>query len=355
MNEKTAQSKGDILIVDDIPENLEILFKSLRDQGYEVRRVLSGKQALMVVKAEPPELILLDVKMPNMDGYEVCQKLKANSETAEIPVIFLSALNEVFDKVKAFTVGGVDYITKPFHLEEVLSRIETQLTLQRQKALLQEEIEQRQKAEEALKKINQKLVEEIQVRKKAEAELQALNEVLKRLATLDGLTQIANRLQFDYYLKQEWKRAQREQVPLSLIMSDIDYFKDYNDCYGHLVGDDCLKLVAETINKTVWRPGDLAARYGGEEFAVILPNTDVQGAMLVAERMCWEIRHLKIPHAHSRVSEYVTLSLGVAGIIPRPGLSSKTILDAADHALYQAKAQGRDRIILFNFDEQKEL
>ncbi|ACK69438.1 response regulator receiver modulated diguanylate cyclase [Gloeothece citriformis PCC 7424] len=348
MNQEIAQSKGDILIVDDIPENLEILFKTLQEQGYEVRRVLSGQQALMVVEADPPDLILLDVKMPHIDGYEVCRHLKAQEKTAQIPVIFLSALHEVFDKVKAFRVGGVDYITKPFHLEEVLSRIETQLLIQRQKVLLQTEILQRQKAEEALQAINKKLLDEIQERNKAQAELQALNEKLQKLATLDGLTQIANRLQFDQHLETEWKRLQREKLPLSLLLGDIDYFKYYNDYYGHLAGDECLRSVAQAINNSVWRPGDLVARYGGEEFAVILPNTDAQGATAVAQRILAEINALHLPHIRSEVSNYITLSLGIACIIPCSNFCCKDLVKAADHALYQAKAQGRNRIYLLN-------
>jgi diguanylate cyclase (GGDEF)-like protein len=177
-------------------------------------------------------------------------------------------------------------------------------------------------------------------------QLEAANQELKRLATLDGLTQLANRRRFDEYLEQEWRRLAMEQKPLSLILCDIDFFKRYNDTYGHQAGDDCLKQVAAALCRAVKRPADLVARYGGEEFAVILPYTNDAGALCVAEFIREEVRNLRLAHGNSTVSPYVTLSLGVAGMIPRLDTTPAVLIAAADAVLYEAKARGRDRAVL---------
>lgn len=177
-------------------------------------------------------------------------------------------------------------------------------------------------------------------------QLEAANQELERLASVDGLTQVANRRRFDEYLNIEWRRLAREQNPLSLILCDIDYFKRYNDTYGHLTGDECLQRVASALRQALRRPTDLVARYGGEEFAIILPNTDAQGAAIVAEAIRQGVRQLEIPHAQSLSSSYVTLSLGIACQIPTPDISPQQLIATADRGLYQAKAQGRDRVIV---------
>jgi diguanylate cyclase (GGDEF)-like protein len=302
--------------VDDTPGNLHILFNALTEAGYDVRCVKSGAMALLAVQADPPDLILLDIRMPEMNGFDVCQRLKANSQTREIPVIFLSALNEPLDKVKAFQVGGADYITKPFQFEEVLVRINHQLTI---RSLQQ----QRQALIEALKRAN---------------------DELQRLVILDGLTQIANRRHFDQCLAQQWKRSLREQIPLSLILADIDYFKQYNDLCGHLAGDRCLQQVAQTMGNMIKRPSDLVARYGGEEFIILLPNTDLTGATQLAEAVRLAVERLTIIDEPTPACQHVTLSLGVASMIPGPGESVETLVKIADQALYQAKAQGRNQV-----------
>ncbi|MTJ53638.1 diguanylate cyclase [Anabaena sp. UHCC 0253] len=257
-----SQTKGNILLIDDLPENLKLLTELLSKIGYTVRSAISGNRGLKTAKLNCPDLILLDVKMPEMDGYQVCQAFKDEPDLCYIPIIFISALDETLDKLKAFQVGGVDYITKPIQIEEVVARIETHLTIQKQQRILQAEIAKR---------------------KQTELALQEANHQLKLLANLDGLTQIANRRRFDDYLALEWQRHQREKNILALILIDIDYFKRYNDCYGHQSGDDCLIKVSQEIAKVIKRPTDLVARYGGEEFAVILPNTDTQGALIIAE------------------------------------------------------------------------
>jgi diguanylate cyclase (GGDEF)-like protein len=181
--------------------------------------------------------------------------------------------------------------------------------------------------------------------KRTEKALQKANDKLQQLATMDGLTGIANRRRFDDQLKLEWRRLGRESAALSLILCDIDHFKLYNDTYGHQAGDDCLRTVARTMADTARRPADLVARYGGEEFAVILPNTDVEGALRVARDILEAVKGQELAHDSSPVGPFVTLSLGVAAMVPNPQLLPESLVDAADQALYEAKEQGRDRVV----------
>ncbi|MBD2480777.1 diguanylate cyclase domain-containing protein [Planktothrix sp. FACHB-1365] len=331
----SQSSLGSILLVDDKPDNLRLLSTMLMEHQYEVRRVTKGVMALKTAKAAPPDLIVLDIKLPDLDGYEVCQALKSDPMTAEIPIIFISALDNVLDKVKAFSVGGVDYITKPFQVEEVLVRVKNHLTLriQHQQLLeknerLQQEIKARQEIEIALKE--------------SQSELQKLNQELQRLAHLDGLTQTANRRQFDHYLQQKWMQLCGEQKPLALIMCDVDYFKSYNDTYGHQAGDDCLRAIAQAISQAIPRTTDLVARYGGEEFAVILPETDILEAEIIAQTIQKKVQSLKLVHDQSQASPYITLSLGITCLIPHCQSSPSLLIEWADRALYQAKKQGRN-------------
>ncbi|NUN64920.1 PleD family two-component system response regulator [Pseudanabaena biceps] len=318
-----------ILVIDDTPPNLHLLIAMLTRRGYATRGVSDGLVALSEIPTNIPDLVLLDINMPSIDGFEVCQQLKANELTREIPVIFISARDEVIDKVQAFEMGGVDYITKPFQIAEVLARIENQLTLQRLKRKLQEQNEQLKQ------EINQRII--------AETMLQEANEKLGRLVNIDGLTQLANRRCFDQYLEQEWQRLAREQMPLSLIMCDIDFFKNYNDTYGHIAGDDCLRKVSFLIKQSVHRPADLTARYGGEEFVIVLPNTDIEGAIAIAEVIREQLLKLALPHDDSKVSEFVTLSMGITSIIPIVDSQPSVLLTSADYALYQAKELGRNQ------------
>ncbi len=322
---ESTKTKGNILLVDDLPENLQLLSNLLITLDYTVRKATSGKMALKTIKIKQPDLIFLDIAMPDLDGYQVCTEIKKDENLRDIPIIFMSALNDTFDKVKAFQCGGVDYITKPFQIEEVVARLETHLTIQKQQRILQAEIAKR---------------------KQIELDLKEANYQLNLQVNLDGLTQIANRRRFDYYLLREWQRHLRENHPLALILIDIDFFKFYNDYYGHQRGDDCLIQVAQTISHIPKRPTDLVARYGGEEFAVILPNTNSQGALSVAEEIKEVISLLKIPHLRSQVSQYVSLSLGVANIIPDHDLKLEDLINQADQALYQAKNLGRNQVFL---------
>jgi diguanylate cyclase (GGDEF)-like protein len=298
-----SSSRLRILIVDDVPTNIRVLGPVLREAGYQVYVARDGMQALTMVGEISPDLILLDVMMPGMDGFETCRQLKIMPESRDIPVIFLTARIEDQDVMQGFEVGAVDYVTKPFNAAILLARVKTHLTLRQQAKKLQS------------------------------------------LADRDGLTMIANRRRLEEFLAKEWRRCQRNHLPLALIMLDIDYFKPYNDSYGHLRGDEALKQVAETINQAAQRPSDLAARYGGEEFALILGETRLDGAQEIAERLRDSIETLAIPHNASLVAPIVTISLGVACAVPGQDLdNANALIDAADTALYRAKAGGRNQV-----------
>lgn len=338
--EETAEiAKANILVVDDTLANVQLLSRMLAEDGYKVRKVLDGQMALMGIQTAPPDLILLDVNMPDMNGYEVCEQLKANEATQDIPIIFISALDEVSEKVKAFAVGGVDYITKPFQVAEVLARVEHQLMLRDlQQQLREQNVLLQQKIDE-----HERTLHELE---QAKIALQQANAELQRLASVDDLTQVANRRHFYNYLTQEWQRSMREQANLSLLLCDVDHFKDYNDAYGHQAGDRCLQQVAQAIQSAIHRPSDLVARYGGEEFAVILPSTEMEGAAHIAQRIQTTLRQMQLVHPKSSVSAFVTLSVGIASFVPHPTQSPDQIVAIADQALYAAKEKGRDCIVL---------
>ncbi|ETR69209.1 MAG: response regulator receiver modulated diguanylate cyclase [Candidatus Magnetoglobus multicellularis str. Araruama] len=273
MSKNVEQAK--VLIVDDEKMNLDVLVGLLKPH-YRTVAAKSGEQAFKRLEIPPlPDLILLDIMMPGMDGYEVCRKLKDDKATRDIPIIFITGKNDVQYEAKGFQAGAVDYITKPFSPLIALARVKTHIELKRR------------------------------------------GDMLERLAGLDGLTGIPNRRQFDQFLAAEWKRSIRYNHTISLIIMDIDYFKLYNDHYGHADGDDCLKKVAKSISRTVIRSTDLSARYGGEEFACILPETDFDGAMATADRIMKAILGLGIPHEKSHISDHVTVSIGVASLSPQ--------------------------------------
>lgn len=241
-------AKINILIVDDTPDNLRLLTKILQSQGYIVRKSLNGRMALQGIYRDPPNLILLDINMPEMNGYEICQKLKESETTAQIPVIFISALERIEDKLRAFDLGGVDYITKPFQEQEVLVRVKNQLLIQQQH---QELIEQ-----------NQRLEQEIQERLKAEAEV-------RQLSLTDELTGLYNRRGFFLLAQQQLKIAQRTQTNCSLIFADLDGLKKINDTFGHELGDRTIVDAAKILKQT-FRDADILARFGGDEFTIFI-------------------------------------------------------------------------------------
>ncbi|MGD2180972.1 diguanylate cyclase [Lusitaniella coriacea] len=331
MNEQ-SQENPIILIVDDTPSNLQFLFTYLENKNYRVFVAQHGKQALTISESIRPDLILLDILMPGLSGFEVCQKLKAKQETEDIPIIFLTALSEPSNKVQGFESGGVDYVTKPIAPNELLARIQTHLTLRKTQRLLKER-------NEKLSQLSEELI--------------VANQKLEELSFSDPLTKTFNRRHFEVQLNQDWNRLVRYPDSLSIILCDVDYFKVYNDTYGHPAGDRCLQQVAGAIVSTVKRPSDWVARYGGEEFIVVLPRTPIRGALKIAQAIRSQVKALEIPHESSSACSVVTLSLGVASVVPTHKTSPLLVVKAADTALYQAKTQGRDRVEVY-FDELSE-
>ena len=291
-----------ILIVDDVPANIKLLGEALR-ADHDIFIATSGEKALEIAFNQLPDLVLLDVMMPEMDGYEVCRRLKEDDRTKDIPVIFITAKDQSEDELRGLKLGAVDYVTKPFYLPIAKARVSTQLRLK------------------------------------------GKEELLERLANLDGLTEIPNRRSFDEYLDQEWRRAKRNETQLAVILMDIDHFKKYNDNYGHGAGDTCLRQVAQALRGALYRAGDMVARYGGEEFVAVLPETNLEAAAAVAEKMREAIAALSIPHLFSEVGDIVSLSLGVADAVPWEGSSPEELLLAVDKNLYRAKESGRNRVV----------
>ncbi|MBW4663660.1 MAG: diguanylate cyclase [Chroococcus sp. CMT-3BRIN-NPC107] len=326
--------KFTVLIIDDNPVNLRLAVDYLEASGFVVLVAQDGESGLQRASYANPHMILLDVILPGIDGFETCRLLKGDPQTKNIPVIFMTALADTEDKVKGFETGAVDYVTKPIQQEELLARITTHLRVQ---ALTYQ-----------LQKQNELLQQQALELQAARQEAEAVARELQRLVHLDGLTGVANRRHFDQHLSDEWRRLAREQAPISLILCDIDYFKKYNDCYGHQAGDACLQQIAQAIVRVVKRPADLVARYGGEEFAIILPNTDTEGAVQVAQLIGAEIELLNIPHAESDVSKVVTASLGISSQVPRPEMLAESLIFTADRSLYAAKNQGRNTYRLHN-------
>lgn len=312
----SAHTKPSILVVDDKPENIDVLKEALK-KNYTVRPALDGATALKIASADPkPDLILLDIMMPEMDGYEVMRRLQADGNTREIPVIFVTAVSDIKSELKGLGLGAVDYITKPFSPAIVSARVSTHLELH--------------DARKKLEKQNQ--------------ELKAKTDLLERVVHLDSLTNISNRRHFDEMLEIEWSRGLRNNTPLSIIVADIDYFKGFNDYYGHIEGDRCLCSVAQCLSSLLQRPTDMVARYGGEEFVAILPVTDIKGAALLAENWRTGVEKLRIPHASSGVADHVTISVGYATLTPAKDLVPYYLVGVADEMMYHAKESGRNLI-----------
>lgn len=320
-----------ILIVDDSRDNQLLIKFILTDAGYTDLVIAdSALDAFKHLGMDSPasistdiDLILLDIVMPEMDGIEACRLIKSFEYLQDTPIIMVTATIQIKDLQMAFAAGAIDYITKPLNKVELLARVSSALRLKR-------EIDNRKAREQELLKVTQQLKE--------------ANQTLHRLSTLDGLTGIANRRHFDEFLELEWKRAIRDVTPISLVIIDIDFFKAYNDTYGHQAGDDCLKQVANSLKDISKRPSDLVARYGGEEFVVLLTKTDTDGAAFLADKMRANVEALGVAHLRSQVTDRVTISLGVATIVPNQSSSSAELVAVADQALYQAKKGGRNRV-----------
>lgn len=316
-----------LLVVEDNYFLLAYL-QTLLTPDYRVAVARDGVEGLEKAKQLLPNLILSDQIMPRQNGLDLLKEIRNTPELSSTPVIFLTARTGMEARIESLDAGADDYISKPFDERELLARV---------KNLLRSHA-----AEQQLVVLNRQLQQQKQ-------QLETANQALQYLATYDSLTEVKNRRCFNEYLDTEWRRLAREEAVLSLIMCDIDYFKLYNDTYGHQAGDECLRQVASVLRSSVKRSADLVARYGGEEFAVVLPNTNIQGAACVAEFIRAEVRGLQIIHAKSAVGEYVTLSLGVACCIPAPMSQPGTLIAIADESLYRAKKTGRDRVSVATF------
>ena len=296
-------NRAKVLIVDDNKQNIEMLMALFKDD-YKIAAAINAQRALKIALSDaPPDLILMDIIMPEMDGYELCATLKENPKSKHIPIIFVTAVSEIMDENRGFNLGAVDYITKPFHPPVVKARVKLHLNLKRKQ------------------------------------------ELLEKYAFIDALTEIPNRRRFNEILEKEWNRAMRSNLPLSLVMIDIDYFKYYNDTYGHGMGDDCLKKVAATLEKSLRRGSDFVARYGGEEFMAILPDTTGDEARGICRHIADNIKNLAIEHKSSQIDGCITVSMGGLTTLPDSTLSIGEFIEAVDKKMYEAKAAGRNQVI----------
>jgi len=300
-----------ILLVDDDPGAIQLMGRILGSVG-TLRFAANGRDALRLALHSAPDLILLDAEMPGMSGFELLQTLKTEPSLADVPVIFITSHNEAGFEVSALDMGAADFIAKPLRSSRVLARVRTQLRVKH------------------------------------------MADTLRRTATTDGLTGVANRRQFDVSLQSEWLRAHRSGEPLSLLMIDVDHFKLFNDLYGHSQGDTCLCRVTQALQSACRRPADLLARYGGEEFMILLPQTPRQGAKHMAQHVLDAVRALGISHENSPTARHLTVSVGIGcyddatacWASPAHGLRACDLVEAADKALYCAKQAGRACSIL---------
>ncbi len=296
-----------ILIADDVPDNIRLISRMLTGNGYQLSAAINGRQALKLARSCAPDLILLDIMMPEMDGYEVCAALKADPCLRAIPVVFLTALHDTEDESRGLALGAVDFITKPFNEAVVRLRVKSHLELKRR------------------------------------------CDLLTRLSRLDGLTEIPNRRAFDERLEGEWRRAIRFGEPLAAAMIDIDHFKEYNDAHGHPAGDDCLRRVANVLARNLEREADFIARYGGEEFICLVNVMDAKEVYLAVERLRSGVETLHLPHGASRVSPWVTISIGAALCHPTKERAPAELVAEADAQLFKAKNLGRNRVSFTSF------
>lgn len=435
--EETSIRDSLILVIDDVPDILCLLKRVLKREGYSVETSEAPENALEDVERLKPDLILLDIMMPDVDGYEVCRRLKKHASTRDIPVIFITAKNDIEHIVNGFNTGGVDYISKPFRTQEVCARVRTHLNVQHVNKKRATQLETVQEQAAHLTAVVDNIIDGIftlsyngivqsinttgsqmfnysegimvgspimnfmrkssalrckKYLKKVETlppssrenenyriEVDGLKSdgtsfplelsiswthnnvvavarditaykkkevMLKDLSDSDPLTNIANRRQLNRVLKYELKRSQRHNHHLSVMIIDVDFFKAYNDHYGHLAGDTCLKQVAQFLKRIPARSTDLVARYGGEEFVVVLPDTSENSGQEVAEKIRSGIQSLKIEHAGSKVAEILTVSIGIVATVPTENATVEQFLSLADQALYMAKEQGRNRVIV---------
>jgi diguanylate cyclase (GGDEF)-like protein len=306
-----------VLIVDDSDTIRAVLANSVRSMKLEPVLADCGEKAVELFAAERPSLVLLDVNMPGIDGYETARRIRALLPDEWVPIIFLSASEADQDLERAIECGGDDYLVKPVSPVVLTAKM---------------------RALQRLDQMRRKLVE-------VSNDLSAANQRLEELSHQDSLTGIANRRAFDFLLERQFREAKRRSEPFSVALCDVDHFKAYNDHYGHLAGDDCLKQIAAALARACKRPTDVAARFGGEEFALLLPETTGEGALAVVERVRQELAALGIAHAGSLTSSCVTLSAGIASFSPERDIASRDLTVRADAALYRAKQLGRNRAV----------
>lgn len=319
----TVMPKPHVMIVDDDPVAVRVITKVLGDEA-TVCVATNGLEAVELARTANPDLVLLDAELPGLGGFDVCRRIKAMLELAHVPVMIVTSHRDEAFELEGFDAGASDFVTKP---------------------------------------VNHQL---LRVRIRSHLRVKWMADELVSSARTDQLTTIANRRRFDEVLVSEWSRAHRSSEALSIILLDVDYFKRFNDSYGHVAGDECLRRVATTLRDACLRPGDLVARYGGEEFGVILPETPVAGAVCVAKRMLEAVTLLALPHSASMAAPFVTMSAGIASYSPQqeyPPSRRVTsgevnvsqvgqLVADADAALYAAKAAGRARYVAHGVAEQ---
>ncbi|MGL5007825.1 MAG: GGDEF domain-containing response regulator [Plesiomonas sp.] len=299
-----------LLLVDDSRASRLLLASILKSFG-QIMHASNGEQALLFSRESIPDIILLDIEMPEQSGIDVCQQLQSDPLTQDIPIIFVTGTHDPYKEVEGLAVGAVDFIYKPYHAAIIRARVSTQLKLKR------------------------------------------LSDQLRQLVNLDGLTGLYNRRAFDNRLSVELPRHCRSQQPLGLVMIDVDHFKAYNDNYGHLAGDQCLKAIAHCLQQSARRAGDMVCRYGGEEFAIILPTMTLEALHEYGQWLCEQIRALQLPHVSSKTSPYVTISVGIATTM-HTGISVEMLIAHADQALYYAKTHGRNQSASYTHIEHSE-
>ncbi len=334
------QHRDRILIVDDTPANLRLLMQMLSAHGYLVHPATDGETALRFVQSTLPDLILLDIIMPGMNGYEVCERLKASPRTRDIPVIFISSADHELDKMKAFASGGIDYIVRPLQAEEVLARIKTHMSLRNLQKSLEQRVQERtaelMERTAELTEANAKLQEENAERKQAE-------EQIRYMAHYDALTDLPNRVLLQDRIKQAIAQAHRHKNQLAILFIDLDYFKHINDSLGHHVGDSLLQLVARRLQECL-REGDSVARLGGDEFVIsLLLLNDSDDAALVAQKI---LDALDQPFIVANHELHIGGSIGI-GLYPDDGGDVESLMRAADVAMYYAKEKGRGNYQFF--------
>ncbi len=300
--------KPKILVVDDERLNIRLLYEGLRDE-YQILASSTGMDALRIANTELPDLILLDIGLDDISGHDVCTQLKSNEHTKNIPIIFVTAQDTYEDELKGLELGAIDYFRKPFSIPLVRVRVRNQIELKRK------------------------------------------TDMLQYLSSIDGLTGLANRRQFDEHLVNTIRYADRQHRGLCLLMIDIDRFKQYNDLYGHVRGDDALKVVSRVLTKGAGRPMDFVARFGGEEFIILLTDSSPEEGALVAEKIREQVEQLHIPHEGCEFG-FLSVSVGVAYTKPDIGehIDERAFVEHADTCLYFAKESGRNRVICENFE-----